>query len=60
LTVEIIDDTGGDGVEDRSAPFFGDVVVESSEPRDESGRWARYFARRVEVFPPNMRSDRRL
>ena len=54
------DGKGGDGVEDRSAAFLGDVVAESSESRGEAGSCARYSVIRVEVFPPNRCSDRRL
>ena len=37
---------GGDGEEDLSAVFLGDVVVESSESRGEGGRFARYSSTR--------------
>jgi len=50
----------GDEEDDLSTAFFGDVVAESYESRGEGGRFARDSAMRVEVFPPNGCSDRRL
>jgi hypothetical protein len=50
----------GEGEDDLSAVFLGDVVAEPSESRGEGGRFARNSVMRVEVLPPNACSDRRL